>query len=176
MCVSCNHRPVGIDQSNALTVVGGVWAALSIGSPCWCGAIITAAVGGGATLPGVLSGERRSCLRTHANKPQLLLSHTPQQNTKTEHTTFRSGAVHSKRLCTVTVLLTVGTAGATNSAQPSPLAPWDAVTPSWQQPKLEEEEKTARVTVWETFGISGATSCSSRGGNIVAVVCESERV
>lgn len=51
--------------SHFLTVVGGVGAALSIGTSCRCGAVITAPVGGGATLYRILSGKRGGSLATH---------------------------------------------------------------------------------------------------------------
>lgn len=48
-----------------LTVVGGVGAALSIGTSCRCGAVITTPVGGGATLYRILSRKRGGSLMTH---------------------------------------------------------------------------------------------------------------
>ena len=44
-------------------MVGGVGAALSIGTPCWRGAVVAAPVGGEFALSGVLRGERGSRLR-----------------------------------------------------------------------------------------------------------------
>lgn len=50
---------------HCLTVVGGVGAALPVGSSCRCGAVITAPVGGGSALYRILSGKRRSSLGKH---------------------------------------------------------------------------------------------------------------